>query len=226
MSDVSVPLTPLPPRTLLRDHALTSIRSAIVSGELAPGAVVKDSDLAAALGLTVAPVRAALTRLVDEGLVEAKPQSHTRVTAGAARQVHDAGVVLRAMHQLAVELAVPAVTPGDVTELRAANSDFARAVAAGDVDGALAADDALHDVLLRRCGNAAVVATAERFTPLVRRLERQRFGSAHGHDSVLLHDRLIDACEAGDVTTAVTATTDIWTALLSELSEELSDGTA
>ena len=88
---------------------------------------------------------------------------------------------------------------------------------------ALAADDALHDVLLRRCGNAAVVATAERFTPLVRRLERQRFASAHGRDSVVLHDRLIDACEAGDVDRAVAVTTDIWTALLSDLSEEPSD---
>jgi DNA-binding GntR family transcriptional regulator len=111
-------LTPLPPRVLLRDHALASIRAAIVSGELVAGSVVKDAELAAALGLTVAPVRAALARLVDEGLVEAKPQSGTRVTPCAAKQVHDAGVVLRAMHQLGAELAVPAVTADDVRELR------------------------------------------------------------------------------------------------------------
>ena len=222
MSDV--PLTPAPPRVLLRDHALVSLRAAIVSGELPPGSVVKDAELAAALGLTVAPVRAALARLVDEGLVEAKPQSHTRVTPCAAKQVHDAGVVLRAMHQLAAQLAVPDVTADDVRALRAANAAFADAVAAGDVDAALAADDALHAVLLRRCGNSAVAATAERYTPLVRRLERQRFASPHGRDSVRLHDRLIDACESRDVGTAVAVTTEIWTALLSELSEELSDG--
>jgi DNA-binding GntR family transcriptional regulator len=224
MLDVIVPLTPLPPRVLLRDRALVSIRDAIVRGDLAPGSLVKDGDLAAALGLGVAPVRAALARLIDEGLVEAKPQSHTRVTPCAAKQVHDAGVLLRAVHQLAVELAVPAVTADDVSALRASNAAFADAVAVGDVDGALAADDALHDVLLRRSGNAAIAATAERYTPVVRRLERQRFGSPHGHDSVLLHDRLIDACEAGDVASAVAATTRIWTALLSELNEEITDG--
>jgi len=224
MLDTNVRLTPLPPRVLLRERALASIRDAIVRGELAPGSVVKDAELAAALGLGVAPVRAALARLVDEGLVESKPQSHTRVTPSAAKQVHDAGVVLRAMHQLAVELALPRVTADDVAALRAANAAFADAVASGDVDGALAADDALHGLLLERSGNTAVAATAERYTPVVRRLERQRFGSPHGQDSVLLHDRLIDACEAGDVAGAVAATTRIWTALLSELTEEITDG--
>jgi DNA-binding GntR family transcriptional regulator len=219
-----VSLQPLSPRTLLRDRALASIRAAIVSGQLAPGSLVKDADLAAALGLSVAPVRAALGRLVDEGLVETKPQSHTRVTPCTAKQVHDAGVVLRAMHELAVRLAVPAVTAEDVRTLREANTAFAEALAAGDIDAALAADDALHDVLLHRCGNTAVTATARRFTPLVRRLERQRFASPHGRDSVVLHGRLIEACEAGRTDDAVAVTTDIWTALLSDLSEELSDG--
>src|SRR5919199_2213106 len=94
-------------RVLLRDVALEQIRAAIVSGDLEPGAVVKDAELATRLGLSVAPVRAALARLADEGLVEAKPQSHTRVTP---LRVRDAAVVVRAMHELAVREAVPAVT--------------------------------------------------------------------------------------------------------------------
>src|ERR671927_1708913 len=98
MSVVIVPVE----RVLLRDVALSRIREAIVSGELAPGSVVKDAELAARLGLSVAPVRTALARLADEGLVEAKPQSHTRVTPLVLRQVRDAAVVVRAMHELAV----------------------------------------------------------------------------------------------------------------------------
>ena len=204
-------------RVLLRDQALTVIRSAIVSGELAPGAVVKDTELADRLGLSVAPVRTALARLADEGLVESKPQSHTRVTPLVPRQVRDAAVVVRAMHELAVREAVPAVTADDVATMRAANRRFAAAVGAGDVDAALAADDELHGVLLARCGNGAVAATVDRFTPTIRRLERQRFAAAHGRESVALHEDLIAACAATDVEAAVTTTTEIWTALLSEL---------
>ena len=209
-------------RTLLRDEALSRVRAAIVAGELSPGSVVKDADVAAQLGLTLAPVRAALTRLVDEGLIEAKPQSHTRVTPLRLSEVRDAAIVVRAMHEVAAREAAARTTDADVAAMRAANDRFAAAVASGNLPAALAADDDLHGVLLDRCGNAAVSATVHRFTPAIRRLERQRFG-ATGHPSIELHDRLIAACAAGDVETAVTATTEIWTALLSEL-EETTDG--
>jgi DNA-binding GntR family transcriptional regulator len=216
MSDVNV-IAPVE-RVLLRDVAASRIREAILSGELAPGAVVKDADLAARLGLSVAPVRTALTRLADEGLVEAKPQSHTRVTPLDVARVRDAAAVVRAMHELAAREAAPRITEDDLAAMREANRDFATALAAGELDAALAADDRLHGVLLDRCGNAAATATAERFTPAVRRLERQRFG-APGHPSVELHDRLITACARSDVGAAVATTTEIWTALLSELED-------
>lgn len=218
MSVVTAPLVPVG-RVLLRDQALIRIRTAIVSGELPPGSVVKDADLAARLGLSVAPVRAALARLVDEGLVEAKPQSHTRVTPLRPRQVRDAAVVVRAMHELAAREGAGRATADDVAAMRAANARFAAAVDAGDLDAALDADDDLHAVLLARAGNTALTATVERFTPTIRRLERARFAAAHGRESVALHDRLIAACAAGDVDAAVATTTEIWTALLSELEE-------
>src|SRR3954451_10959663 len=206
-------------RVLLRDQALTLIRAAIISGELAPGAVVKDTELAGRLGLSVAPVRTALARLAVEGVGESKPQSHTRVTPLVLEQVRDAAVVVRAMHELAVREAVPRATADDVAAMRAANQRFAAAVHAGDLDAALAADDELHDVLLARCGTSAVRATIDRFPPAVRRLERQRFAAAHGAESAVLHDALITACAIADVDAAVTTTTEIWTALLSELEE-------
>jgi DNA-binding GntR family transcriptional regulator len=216
---MSPPLAPVG-RDLLRDQALRRIRAAIVLGDLEPGAVIKDAQLAEQLGLSVAPIRAALARLADEGLVEAKPQSHTRVTPMDVRRVHDAAVVVRAMHELAVREAAGHLTAADLETMRTANARFAAAVAAQDTDAALAADDDLHAVPVARCGNGAVAATIERFTPAIRRLERQRFDTAGGRLSVDLHDRLIDALETGDTDAAVATTTTIWTALLSELTQE------
>jgi len=218
---MSVVIRPLPVRrVLLRDQALTLLREAIVTGDLAPGEVIKDTDLAVRMGLSVAPVRAALARLADEGLVEAKPQSHTRVTPLVPEQVRDAAAVVRSMQELAAREAVPLLVDDDLAALRAANERFAAALAAGDVDAAMVADDDLHGVLLARCGNAAVLATVDRFTPAIRRLARQRFSTDGGHPSVELHDRLIAACAASDVDAAVATTTEIWTALLSELEDD------
>jgi DNA-binding GntR family transcriptional regulator len=75
------------------------------------------------------------------------------------------------------------------------------------------ADDELHDVLVRECDNRAVAATIERYTPLIRRLERRQFSRASARRSVELHDQLIDACAASDAERATRVTARIWRAL-------------
>ena len=97
--------------------------------------------------------------------------------------------------------------------MRSANARFAYAVRAGDVDAALRADDELHDVLVRASRNRAVAATIARYTPLIRRLERRRFGEGGNCRSAGLHDRLIEACADGDVDKAVRVTAEIWRGL-------------
>lgn len=200
-------------RTLLRDRAYEAIRDAIVAGEIEPGAVVRDADLAELLGLSRGPVREAFSRLVDEGLLESKPQSYTRVTPVVAADVRDAAAVVGAMHELATRVAVPRLMAADVEIMRTANERFAAAVAAGQVDLALRADDELHDVLVRVSGNRAAAATVARYTPLIRRLERRRFGEGGTCRSAGLHERLIEACAAGDVGRAVRVTAEIWRTL-------------
>jgi DNA-binding GntR family transcriptional regulator len=198
---------------LLRDRAYEALRDAIVAGELEPGEVVRDADLAERLGLSRAPVRDAFSRLVDEGLLESKPQSYTRVTPVVAADVRDAAAVVGAMHELVTRIAVPRLSAADIEVMRAANERFAAAVGTGDVDGALQADDDLHDVLVRVSGNRAAAATAVRYTPLIRRLERRRFGEGGNCRSAGLHERLIGACAAGDVNAAVRVTAEIWRGL-------------
>ncbi|MHA5050019.1 GntR family transcriptional regulator [Streptomyces sp. SD15] len=205
-------------RTLLRDRAYGAIRDAIVAGDIAPGAVVRDAELAELLGLSRAPVREAFSRLVDEGLLESKPQSYTRVTPVVAAEVRDAAAVVGAMHELVTRAAVPGLDAPHIEVMREANTRFADAVRDGDVDAALRADDELHDVLVRVSGNRAAAATVARYTPLIRRLERRRFGEGGNCRSAGLHDELIDACAEGDVDAAVRVTAEIWRAL-----EDLAD---
>ncbi|MFD4876769.1 GntR family transcriptional regulator [Streptomyces sp. NPDC058420] len=200
-------------RTLLRDRAYEAIRDAIVAGEIEPGAVVRDAELAERLGLSRAPVREAFSRLVDDGLLESKPQSYTRVTPVVAADVRDAAAVVGALQELVTRIAVPLLQGTDVDVMRAANDRFAAAVRAGDVDAALRADDELHDVLVHVSGNRAAAATVARYTPLIRRLERRRFGEGGNCRSAGLHERLIEACAEGDVDDAVRVTAEIWRGL-------------
>ena len=215
-------------RTLLRDTAYEAIRDAIVRGDFPPGAVLSNAAVAEQLGLSRAPVRDALARLADEGLVETKPQSYTRVTRLVPNEVRDAAAVVRAMHELAARTAVPLVAAGHIEAMREANRRFEAATRAGDDDAAMDSDDELHGVLVGVGGNRAVAATIERYMPLIRRLERRQFSSARARRSVQRHDELIAACAAGDVEAAIEVTARIWQSLedlgLEDLGlEELAD---
>ena len=208
-------------RTLLRDTAYEAIRDAIVRGDFPPGAMVSNVAMAEQLGLSRAPVRDALARLAGEGLVETKPQSYTRVTQLVPKEVRDAAEVVRALHELATRIAGPRLTAGQVEAMRAANRRFAAATRAGNIDAALDADDELHGVLVTASGNRAVAASIERYTPLIRRLERRQFSSARARRSVRWHDDLIAACAAGDVARAIGVTGQIWQSLQA-LADDLS----
>lgn len=130
-----------------------------------------------------------------------------------AADVRDAAAVVRAMHELAARSAVPRLEPAHLSAMREANRRFAAAVACGDVEGALRADDELHGVLVTACGNGAAAATIARYTPLIRRLERQRFGEGVACGSAELHELLIDACADGDPAAAAAVTSEIWRVL-------------
>jgi len=82
-------------------------------------------------------------------------------------------------------------------------------------------DDELHGVIVGVCGNRAVAATIERYTPLIRRLERRQFSPARARRSVQRHDELIAACAAGDVDQAIQVTLRIWQTL-EDLADDLS----
>jgi len=117
------------------------------------------------------------------------------------------------MHELAAGDTAGRLSRGGLDEMREASRRFEAAVRGGDVDAAMAADDELHGVLVRASGNRALAATIERYTPLIRRLERLQFGREHAWRSVERHEDLIAACAAGDVTEAVRLTALIWRSL-------------
>ncbi len=206
----------LPPRELLRDRAYGALLDAIVRGELAPGQALHDVELAARLGLSRTPVREAVARLVDEGLVETKANAYTRVAPLDDATAREAAVVTQSLQGLAARLAAAdgRFTARHADEARRANRDFSDALDAGDLVAALVADDRLHDVFIVAAGNVQLAAALDRLAPLLRRHELQRFASLPGRRSVQQHRQLVDAAAAGDVARAGALAEQNWATLV------------
>src|SRR5579885_2278401 len=67
-------------RTFVREEAYLKLRDWIVEGALEPGAQLRDKALAEKMGVSRTPIREALLRLEDEGLVITKPNRSTQVS--------------------------------------------------------------------------------------------------------------------------------------------------
>jgi DNA-binding GntR family transcriptional regulator len=216
-------------RRRLSDIAYERLRNAIVTGELPAGEKVRDAQLSARLGLSRTPVREALARLVDSGLVEAKPGVHTRVSSLSRHDVENTLSVLQALDQLAVRTAVPRLTPADIDAMQAAQADFAKASRSDDVVAALAADDEFHGVVIRAADNPVLARLIDQIHPMVHRVLYRKFSSIMGgQDTIEHHDRLVDLCAAGDADQAAIVSADHWRhlgGLIGELfdAEELTD---
>lgn len=200
-------------RRLMRDEVFTRLRDAIVDGTFMPGEQLRDTELAEWLAVSRTPVREALLRLAEAGLVVATPGRSTIVSTVDMRAVREARDVVAAMHELAVREAVARLTRADLKNMRAANRRFSRALKDGDTDAALRADDELHAIPVAVTANGALTTVLEQFTPVLRRAERLRFASVDGRASVRRHDELIRLCEAGDVDAAAAVAFDTWHSL-------------
>lgn len=200
-------------RELLRDNVYATLRDAIVDGTLAPGERLRDSDIEGWLGVSRTPIREALQRLERAGLVISLPGRSTTVAPVDPATTDSARQVAAAMHELAGRLAATRLTDDDIAELERANAEFTAAITAGDTDAALAGDDRFHQIVVAGSGNALVAEVLELATPLLRRVERLRFGSFAARDSVTQHEAIIGALRARDGEAAARASRDNWLAL-------------
>ncbi|MFH8249596.1 GntR family transcriptional regulator [Microbacterium sp. B2969] len=197
----------------LRDYAYAQLRDAIVSGQLAPGERLRDTELEAWLGVSRTPIREAIARLEAAGLVHTRRAKETIVAPLDDRDAFAAQRIAASLHELAVRDAVPLMTDEDLDDMREANARFAAALKTSDVDAALASDDDFHAVAVRASANPLLAGLLEQVTPLLRRLERARFATLAGRGSVGDHDRIIAACAAGDAEAAARLTRENWLTL-------------
>lgn len=120
-------------------HAHDEVRRAILAGELPPGDVFSQVQLAARLGVSRTPLREALRRLEHEGLVVAEHNRRVRVAPLLLDDFEQVYATRIALEPLAVQLAVPRLGDDDLAGLATAHADLH---AAGEHGDPAAADEA------------------------------------------------------------------------------------
>jgi DNA-binding GntR family transcriptional regulator len=108
------------------DDIALEIEEAIVSGELAPGAVLRQDSLSEQYGVSRTPIREALRRLAALGLVSFEPNRGVRVRTLSRESMWEAFLVRAELEALTTGLAATKITKADLDELDRAEKQFAR----------------------------------------------------------------------------------------------------
>jgi DNA-binding GntR family transcriptional regulator len=103
-------------RRLLHDHAYDVIAARILDGTFPPGTDLDDATLIELTGVSRSPIRQALTKLTEVGLVDMEPNRWTRV-AQPSPALFLAGVqIMSTLWALGAETALPRLTETDITD--------------------------------------------------------------------------------------------------------------
>ena len=186
--------------TSLVDEAYEQIHRRILDNAWPPGHRALEQEVALALGMSRTPVREALMRLQNEGLVEVIPRHGMRVLPVSPNDMREIYQILTALECMAAELLAQRQPSGKELEpLVAATKAMDKALKAGDLEAWAAADESFHRQLVELAGNRQLQATvmnywdrAHRARMVTLRLRPKPVNSTREHRA------LVDRIAAGD----------------------------
>ena len=196
------------PAVSLVDTAYEWIRRRILDNVWPPGHRALEQEVALELGMSRTPVREALVRLQNDGLVEVVPRPGLRVLPVSPQDMREIYEVLTALECMAAEI-VARRKPGDaeLQTLTQATADMDKALARDDLEAWAAADERFHVSLVELSGNRALANTvwnywdrAHRARMLSLRLRPKPVNSTHEHM------QMVERLRAGDVAGAAAVT--------------------
>jgi DNA-binding GntR family transcriptional regulator len=177
-----------------------AIRRSIIDGTHPPGTMLSENALAATLGVSRTPVRAALARLEDERWLRIYPKRGALVLPIGAEEARDLTRALQAFELTGMRDASPSELERALAALRNQLGEQRAAVDAGDVERLLALSGRFHRTMASAASNRVLADLYTRLDGRRAMLTRSSAASMlrRGDALVAEHARLIDLAEARD----------------------------
>jgi DNA-binding GntR family transcriptional regulator len=189
-------------RVTIAQQAYQFLRREIIDGRLLPRAPLSEQELSQHLGVSRTPVREALIKLADEGLVEIYPQFGSFVAPIKLPEVFDSQFVRESLECAALERAVERIDERQADALERILDRQRAHQRAGERDAFFAADEEMHAYMMSVAGHASVWALVEnakaqmdRVRHLIIRSELKLSSVVHEHSAIV--DRVIQRDREG-----------------------------
>jgi len=186
----------------LADAVYEELQAAIVSGNLAPGARLKEPEMSRRFGISRGPLREAFRRLEARRLVTLAPRSGARVTSLSIRQLLDIYQVREALEGMACRLASQNMTQLEIVDLGRLLDRHSQTIEQQQGREYFFQENDLdfHYRIARGSGNAILAQILCEDLYHLMRMYRYKFSRTHGRPLKALkeHRRIIEAIAEHD----------------------------
>ncbi len=193
-------LQPINPRQPIAAQIYERLRRAITTLSMLPSEALSEKELSLQLGVSRTPVREALIRLADEGLIDILPQRGSFVAPIRLRDVEEAQFIRESLEVAVSRRLAGGCSRRFLTEIKSNLYDQEKAVNTEALDLFLDLDEAFHRSF---CEEAGLPKSWRVIQSVKLQMDRVRYLSLPdlGHLRVLLtqHRSIVDAIESGDV---------------------------
>ncbi len=187
----------------LRDVVFNTLRTAIITGQFAPGERLMEIALADQLGVSRTPVREAIRKLELEGLVVMIPRRGAEVARITEEGLKEVLEVRCALEELAVELACKRIEKEGLAQLRNAHEAFVDAVKKGDILEITNQDELFHECIFERSGNRRLLQMVNNLKEQMFRYRMEYVKEKGYHEELVReHEKLIQTIGDGDAVAA------------------------
>jgi DNA-binding GntR family transcriptional regulator len=194
-----VRFAPLQQRTTLDDVA-DVLREAILDGSLKPGSQLREAHIASELGVSRAPVREALRRLEEEGLVAKFPYRGAYVAEVSDRVIDEIASLRLRLEPFAAELALPKLRSSELGYLREVVGELTDAARKQDLQHSIAAHLAFHRAMYEAADHQLLLSLWSSWESQLRLALAADMRSYSDPVQVAdVHARLLKIIEDGDI---------------------------
>lgn len=184
----------------LAEQAYRQVKGSILNAVLPPGSFLSERELCDLFTLSRAPVREAVLRLREEGLIEVLPRRGIRVLPLSIVDVREIHQIAKALELEAASI-VTAQRPSreDLGDIESALASMEASISEADRDTWVRADTDFHLGLVGKCGNQRLIQTYHSLRGLT---DRARMFALYSRDlpvqSTQEHRAMFEAIITGD----------------------------
>lgn len=195
----------------MKDEVYQILKEWIITGEYEPGKQLRDQDLSEILGISRTPIREALLRLENDGLVITKANRWTLVSPVDIDETENVYSIVWTLESLAMEQAFANITTADIEDLEQLNDRLKDAMETGNKLNTVEADNDFHDKIIKLSNNPPLEKVLSSLKLNIQRIEIHYFTQIDKkYTSYVEHQEIIKAIKNTNKKQAIQAIKANW----------------